>query len=181
MKVVDMNIKNKAFTMLELMVVVAIVAITTSMAAPSLLNWLDTLKVQSKGENIISGLNKARAESLKRGVPVEISFDAKGNWSVGCETVNTDVNSELYCPLATIENSESKQSDDNHVAVTFSPSNSSIVFNSLGGVLNSTGYISQIDVSSSNSSVQVKKRVIIKVGGAIKSCNPDLATGVDKC
>lgn len=58
--------KQKGFTLMELMVVVAITAILASMAAPSFVGYINTTRQSSAATRLLSDLNRARSEAIKR-------------------------------------------------------------------------------------------------------------------
>lgn len=51
---------------MELMVVVAITAILASMAAPSFVGYINTTRQSSAASRLVSDLNRARSEAIKR-------------------------------------------------------------------------------------------------------------------
>ncbi len=74
------------FSLIELMVVIAIAAILTGLAAPSLGKMFSSNRVQAEASAFVSDLMYARSEAIKRGQPVSLcpSSDA-----VSCLTTNT--------------------------------------------------------------------------------------------
>lgn len=59
--------KSSGFTLLEVMVVVAIVAILTTLAAPSFVSLMQSNSVSSNVNTFMSDLRFARSESIRRG------------------------------------------------------------------------------------------------------------------
>jgi len=70
--VFDLSRKNQGFTLIELAVVVAIVGIITSLAAPNMANFIRTSRVQSNYETLFSMINYARTEAVARGATVMV-------------------------------------------------------------------------------------------------------------
>jgi type IV fimbrial biogenesis protein FimT len=64
---------NSGFTMIELMVVVAILAVMASLAAPSFQGLLAGQRVRSAAFSIVSDLTLARSEAVKRSANVTIT------------------------------------------------------------------------------------------------------------
>jgi len=62
------------FTMLELMVTIAIIAILSIIAVPDIINWLPNYRLKAAARDVISNFQKARMEALKRNTDVVISF-----------------------------------------------------------------------------------------------------------
>lgn len=84
--------KQQAFTLVELMVTIAILAIITTMAAPNLTQVLRNTKISSSSGDILNFLQQARTEAVRLGKTVTICASADGtscvsnnksNWSVG--------------------------------------------------------------------------------------------------
>ena len=82
--------RNCGFTLIELMVVVAICAILGVVAAPSLKSFVDSVKVSSASNVFLSGLYLARGEAIKRNARVVlcksadgVSCTASGGWEQG--------------------------------------------------------------------------------------------------
>lgn len=78
---------EEGFTAIELMVVVAIVAILAALAGPSFTPLIERWRVRDAAEALTSSLYLARSESIKRGGSVTI--DATGGWNVGWKVVHT--------------------------------------------------------------------------------------------
>ena len=76
---------KRGFTLLELLVTVAIVGILVSIAGPSFVDFLDRKRLAKAAEQIASHLQFVRTESLSRQQDLHISGNANGsaNWIYG--------------------------------------------------------------------------------------------------
>lgn len=77
--------RSRGFTLLEVMVVVAIMAVLASLAAPSFTPLIERWRVRQAAEELQSTLYYARSEAIKRGGDVAIvatSGDWKNGWQV---------------------------------------------------------------------------------------------------
>jgi type IV fimbrial biogenesis protein FimT len=81
---------NKGFTLVELMIVVAILAVLVTVAAPSFRASMANTKVNSATHELLSSLSLAKSESIKRNVMVslcpssdQLSCSGDGNWQLG--------------------------------------------------------------------------------------------------
>jgi type IV fimbrial biogenesis protein FimT len=79
--------KIKAFSLIELMVTVAIAGILAAVAAPSFANIIKNNSMTTQYNELLASLNLARSEAIRRGVPVNI---CKSNDQTNCgnNTVN---------------------------------------------------------------------------------------------
>ena len=73
---------SRGFTLLELMVVVALLAIISTLAAPSFKDLLASQRVRVTAYNIVADLILARSEALKRGENVSLT-PASSQWTNG--------------------------------------------------------------------------------------------------
>ncbi len=76
------------FTIIELMVVVAIMAVLAALAAPSFTPLIERWRVRQAAEALQSTVYFARSEALKRGGGVAIAADATG-WTGGWKVTHT--------------------------------------------------------------------------------------------
>lgn len=66
---------NDGFTLIEMMIVIAIIAISASMAAPNLMLWFDNLSVKSAARDLYSAMQEARIIAVKQNADTAIVFD----------------------------------------------------------------------------------------------------------
>jgi type IV fimbrial biogenesis protein FimT len=76
---------HKGFTVIELMVVIAVVAIITSLALPSYRTLIEKRQVTSGAQQIAAFLSSAQLEAVKRNelVAVHYEFAGPGDWCIG--------------------------------------------------------------------------------------------------
>ncbi|GAA5526170.1 hypothetical protein Maes01_02765 [Microbulbifer aestuariivivens] len=79
------------FTLLELLVTIAIASILLSTGVPSFRNFFDTLAVKGAGEQVYSHIQQARSEAISRKQPIGVHFSANGSstWAYGLSDLNT--------------------------------------------------------------------------------------------
>lgn len=66
------------FTLVELLIVIAIIAITATFTAPSLMHWRDTAKLRGVVNTLVADLHKAKLAAIKDNARNAILFDSNG-------------------------------------------------------------------------------------------------------
>lgn len=67
------------FTLVEALIVVAILAIIGAIATPFLLNFLPNMRLKSASRDLYSAMLEAKAEALRRSENVTVLFNSPGN------------------------------------------------------------------------------------------------------
>ena len=86
-------IREKGFTLLELMVTVSIAAILLAVGVPSYITFIDNNRVTSQANDLLYSVNMARSEAIKRGANVRLVSVAGSDWSGGWNLV-ADINND---------------------------------------------------------------------------------------
>jgi type IV fimbrial biogenesis protein FimT len=102
--------RNGGFTLVELMVTLAIAAIILTIAVPSFWSIVQNNRASTQANELITALSLARSEAVKRGAPVSLCpsadqdacVSASTNWAVGWIVfvdTNNDGNRQTAEPL----------------------------------------------------------------------------------
>ncbi|MGE5470738.1 MAG: GspH/FimT family pseudopilin [Bacteroidota bacterium] len=82
--------RNKGFTLVELMVVIAIVGILALVAMPSFTSLISSTRVSSQANDLVAALGITRSEAVKRNAQVQLCPSSDGatcsagtDWSSG--------------------------------------------------------------------------------------------------
>lgn len=165
--------RHSGFTLVELMISVAVLAILASLALPEFKTWIANSRIRTAAETIRSGLQLARNEAVRRNTNVEFILGPGAGWTV-----------QVANPVTSIQvKPEAEGTSD--MAITKTPSTATTVtFSSLGRVVTNAGgsaTITQIDVDAPTSvipaSASRELRITISSGGQVKMCDPSVASG----
>lgn len=168
--------KHAGFTLIELMIVIALFVILASFAAPSYKRMIQNNKIRNAAESIQGGIQLARAEAVKRNASVQ--FDLRGSDSAW--TVCIAPSPAADCPAG--DNIQSRSiGDGSSTDIDVTGDTGPFVFNSLG-IMNSPTSTAEIDIDNAALTTAESRelRVAITVGGSSKMCDPALlSAGTD--
>ncbi len=196
----------RGFTLIEMVVVVAILGILVGLGASNYGVWIANSRIRTAADTLASGLSTARNEAIKRNRLVR--FHLVSDLGAGCtlSASGTSWVASLNDPTTTdgakcdIEISDTtppfivakKSGAEQTSGVTIAAVNGAsvaadtVVFNGLGRVVvTGSNPIARIDVDSSAiASAQTRDlRIVITPGGLIRMCDPSITTTGDtrKC
>ena len=115
--------RSKGFTLIELMVVVAIAAILVTLAAPSFVRLFADQRAKSAATNLYTALNVARSEAIKQNASVTLQ-PKSGDWANGWVIANPGGGANLL--------------DVNATSVPISGGPSSVIYNGSGHLAGGT-------------------------------------------
>lgn len=78
---------SQGFTLLELMVVVALIGVLTMLAAPSISLWLQNIRIRNASEAMLNGMQTARMEAMRRNT--RVTFWMVSSTDAGCALSST--------------------------------------------------------------------------------------------
>jgi len=78
--------RQRGFTLFDLMIAVAILAMIFTFAVPAMTNGVEKRNTTSVAENIYSQIQMARSESIARSQPVFMNLSAGADWAIGFST-----------------------------------------------------------------------------------------------
>jgi len=99
----------RGFTVIELMIVVAVAAILVTVAAPSFRSLFDRQRVRSAASNLNVDIQYARSESVRRNEPITVNFSATSTpWCYGITGGSSacDCNTAGSCSVKTVRGEE---------------------------------------------------------------------------
>ncbi|WP_237060495.1 GspH/FimT family pseudopilin [Microbulbifer sediminum] len=166
-----MRLNQRGFTLIELMVTIAVLAIVVSIAAPNFATMINNNRSAALGEELAGAFNFARSEAVKRGDRVSIcasndgaTCSAAGTWDQGwivfSDSATTD---SAAAPVvsAVLRRWEAPQGDA-AIAVTQAAATNFVRYTQLGTL----GRSSQVTVTSSVSGCKGNAARTMTIGPA---------------
>ena len=163
----------RGFTLIELMVTLAIVAVLAMVAVPNFTAFQRNSELTSMANNLVGGMNTARTEAMKRNTsalvaPISGTTDWSGGWRVfvdvnrnGVFDLGTDILVTTYPALP------------NYIAATSTVTSAS--FNGSGYSFGSSG-LSNLTISIARNDVPTgqkldqTRRIKVAATGRVRSC-----------
>jgi type IV fimbrial biogenesis protein FimT len=182
--------RQHGFTLIELMITIAILGIVIALGVPSYSTWIQNTQIRSSAESIQNGLQLARAEAVRRNVQVQfvLTDDPPTVANVGSVTLSTSGRNWLvrvyqsggaYSASDFIQGRARSEGSTN---ATVTAGQSNITFTSLGRLpppVPTSDIL--IDITTSAAGVR-NLRIVIRPGGLIRMCDPNLPnTNIQGC
>ncbi len=154
----------RGFTLIELMVALAIAVLLLVLAAPGYATWVADQQIRAGAESVASGLRLAHAEAIRRNWQVEFVVDPAVGWQI------TPVGGALYQEARFGEGSD-------RAVFTATPSTATTVtFDGLGRIVAANADASAVLTAMAiTHPVSGSRSLTVLVGGGrtgIKICDP---------
>lgn len=85
----------KGFTLMEVIVIVAIIGIMSSIAVPAIRTWAPNYRLKSAAREVFSNLQKARSMAVKFNRNTAVVFDTANSRVVLCDNWDTSVSPSI--------------------------------------------------------------------------------------
>ncbi|MFY8116541.1 MAG: GspH/FimT family pseudopilin [Roseateles sp.] len=190
---------QRGVTLIELVVVLVLLGAMAAMAMPNVMVWIRNTEIRNVATSLQAGLQRARAEAMRRNELVRFSLVDLGGSAVmsnACE-VNDDGSSWVVsldnpnnlCGTATSETTAPRILDRHasgtgskvSVLGTAADSNaaSQVTFNGFGRVVG-VNPIATIDVDNESAGDDYRAlRIVLGPGGTVRMCEPKVSSKTD--
>ncbi len=158
---------TRGFTLIELMIAVSILAVVMLLAIPDFNSMIRNNSIASMNNTLLSALNFARSEAIKRGVSVSVcatqdaNFSACGSaWNIGWIVfVNPTAGNALANPALRVD-----RITDQNATIAASPNVGIATYTSTGFPTTATGNVS-FTIKSTGCTGDAGRTVTISVTG----------------
>ena len=171
-------LRQRGFTLVELMIGLAIVGLLLMQAIPSFSAWIQNMQVRNSAEALLNGLQLARTQAVRSNASTELvlltgeplprnvgaaSSVAGSNWIVRNYQAGGSYTASDFV--------QGRSGKDGSKSAVVAADQGSFVFTPLGRLLNPPAADVTINVSSPTSTRPM--RLIISPGGQFLMCDPD--------
>ena len=161
------------FSLVELMVTVAVLSLLMVLAVPSFTEWIQNSRIRTAAESVQNGVQLARAEAVRRNARIEFALvGTSGGWVV-----------RFAGGGATIQARSGSEGAGGVVLSTVPEDATSVAFDGLGRSDNTLTAIN-VDVPTSALPAAQSRDLRITIGtGGVRMCDPNVSDSRDprKC
>ena len=151
--------RNAGFTLVELIITIALVAILAAIALPSFREFNIRMQVTQNTNDLVHDLNMARAEAVKRGIDVVVEANTtwSDGWAVKAGTEEISTHAAIN-PQYSIESKSTGGGTDD--VITFRPT---------GSLLDATAFDINVCRPAQDANSAQSRRITVLGSGLISS------------
>lgn len=177
---------TSGFSLVEMLIVIAIIAIATTLGLPSYRAWVHNTQIRNAGESIQNGMQKARSEAVARNTNVEFALLGVGpTWVASWEV-------RVVNPAEVLESVSGTEGSKNVTARGYSSNDpvvtteaTTITFSSLSTVVanaDASATLRRVALDSTALEAADSRDLWVTigsgdVGSSVRLCDPNLASG----
>lgn len=201
--------KQYGFSLIELLIGLAIVGLLLFFGLPTYQEWIQNIQIRAQADSLQNGLTLARNEAIKRNTTVRFQLVTSLDNACGLSTVGTNWVVSLYavsglCDLAPDPNTlqtttgfdptanpliiQKSIASSTTTPIQINAGQASICMSSLGALTSDTDCLQQttkFDISSSQGTCTASggtlrcMRVCVSTGGQVRMCDPAITDSTD--
>jgi type IV fimbrial biogenesis protein FimT len=187
--------KQRGFTIIEVVIVVALAAFMLAAVAPSVSTWMRNTRIRTAAESISNGLQQARNEAVRRNQPVSFYLVSDSNAVSMTDSCVLSATSSGWVVAAASPPLKCATDRDSYVAVRppgdtatglsvlskdlSSNDATTVSFNGYGQISNTSTAISCIKLSNASDTTARALNIAINAGGQIRMCDPAVTDAND--
>ena len=186
-----MSTSSRGFTLVELMVTISVLAILLAVAAPSFNEFVANTKVRNVAENFYSGIQKARAEAIRRNGAVDFFLTSDIPISTNSGSLTLTSSGKNWAvrfldpgpPIVSVLIDSKTAAEGGAAAVVVNAGAvTTLTFNGLGALTSPAAAVVVSFVHPLNSTCDLGKavrcvNVLVSLGGQSRLCEPERPTG----
>ncbi len=184
--------RNRGFTLIELMLVIAVMGVLLAVGLPQYSIWMQNLRIRGAAESVQGGLQLARATAIARNTqailvfrPASLSYFVYTVPNPG--TPPDDWQDPDAGPAGAVDmvRRHNQADDSSSASATMTPGGAYMVtFSSLGQVVANADAslpLTQVNITSAASTDLAVRplRVVINPGGSTRACDPAVSDPAD--
>jgi type IV fimbrial biogenesis protein FimT len=188
-----LNRAQRGIGLIEMMIGVTIVGILMSVGVSNFSQWIQNARIRTAADSLQAGLQRARAEALKRNAQVRFQLTSSTtascalsatslNWIVSLDSVAGKC---ATAPSETVDPRivEVRPAAEGTASVSVLADRSAIVFNGLGRVTPTPAGPISIDVRSAQGTcvdaggTRRCLRLVVSAAGQVRACDPAVDSG----
>jgi type IV fimbrial biogenesis protein FimT len=167
---------QRGVTLIELMIAITVLAILMVLALPGLQTWMLNARIRTASEDMLAGVQLARAEAVRRNARIDFVLDAAGaGWGVGSVAGG--------CPVTPANCIQYRPQNYGSLGVVVTPTpagSTKVTFDGLGRP-SGAGNFTQVNIDLTPtvlSAAQTRDlEITVGVGGEVRMCDPNVGTG----
>jgi type IV fimbrial biogenesis protein FimT len=174
---------TRGFTLIELIMAVAIAGILIVLGIPSFNEWIHNTQVRNAAEGALNGLQIARSEAVRRNGYTQFILGPGSGWRVVALTPPSGGVGAACEPIEEIQRRDGSEGSSTATVTALPAGVNTVTFTPLGWVGTGTtscgNVITQIDFDSATLAAERSRelRIVITAGGGIRLCDPQVAAG----
>lgn len=189
---------QKGFSLIELVVAIAILGVLMAAGVPGLSSWMQNSQVRATAESVLAAIQLARGEAVKQNIQTQFQVSNTGgiaNWTIipdsltapntfpSANKVQTSSTNETGKKAAITVSTSQSYGDNckNTIATDAMASSPGIVFNAFGRIADGGTPITRIDVTSAAAPAN-RMVILVSSAGRATLCKPNVeATSTLAC